>query len=1622
MSFLKSGNHKARVILFAITLTLIKSEAATNDVTGITPTMHITFNADSYVIDNGTATFTSSSLEGTSKYLNSPNGRAIHAGPMRPYFTINNLTTADAAYTVSTYATLGAVANGIIWSLRNASTATSLVLRRGANVNECVVTTGVTTNIVMSLPLCTGGDHTYHHYVLVVQPSGTTIYVDGYERATTVATEMAKRDKMQFGSRTGGLKVGETFGDGYLDDFRVYDAALSDAQILALCQELSSKGSEPGSISIKTGIRTTNNSHINHLPSNALMGALPIPRTSWNHTPQFADDKHYDGALSNLQNSAAIATEAKLYYTFSSIWYNGANTNQPNGALTRNYFDDNGTSYTITEPDGSISLPETGLTRGWEVMLTALPYEHADLFVIIASDQPMNDLYLPAVMVKVDSGDWKFYYGLAGLKTTMPGNYIWQGNSYGTDQPMLEGVNYVRVPLNNLTPASKIAIAHAPRNTSNKQRIGLAGLQVVSRESEDLNLNSYYQRSFSSSAQWNANSWENNNVGGLPWRDSTEQLPTEAILHISGNTSVTLPASGVVADSISLRGQPTAIGLYSGTINLIGKSILNTYELPANLTAQISSTLMGNKVYLAANNPNANDSSGGTIFSAFNNNIGELIVTSGTWLVNSQLPATTPITLGGGNLLFYATQILSNPIDLAQDTNIRVVPYVTGTLSGQLSGSRQLKKRGLGSLILNGGGSLGTLDWTDASTITFSGTQPFTMNNTAINGNNVTLELYAPVAVTGCLYLGQGTIKMNDDSDITVAAMRFADGASDRTSTIIQEDCTVNVTGSDTTPTKTSTLVLSHYFSTCNYQMRSSSFIAPNANAMLTWDGVTIWNIDASEVVLKGVNMVANGGRSAIMNLADSTLKLGANGIFSSMNNGERQFNLENSTLQATEDFTITELAVSSANAINLTGSVIFDANGFTICNQAKMAGAGKLIVTNSAAGSALVCLNAASTHSGGVTFGSGSLKITHKDALGSGTFQWTGGNLLLDVGVAVGSVKLEAGKTLQVKAGDQPSWRNSGYMIADSLTVDATAENPFQVVIDLDGKSRLLTRYPLILVNGLPPNFIDKLSVSFTNGGVDLPETTTVRLEQSAEGIFIVFENTLSVQRLFWRNGVPQGTWAATGVGDDWALDSAAGTLAAYTMYDGFTLGDTDKSVVLMTLAGIVAPAYLYANATTTDYLLQRTPADDDSQLVVPRSGFTKSGAAALVLDLPLVVTNDAPFEIEAGTVQINHSLGAPEAVVYSAESEPVTIPANMATNLHIDAAGTLAFRTPMQVISGKVTGAGTLDVRDGYVVWNTSGETFNGNLTVSGGTLEITYSKPFQNSSPQIMVESGATMIFAKVDASGYGITNNTYPIGIAGTLKMLDRDTNTRGLQLYDGAQVLLQGDKDAGLDLYRTTIFKLISGSAIIKPLDAADRHTSKGAIRVRNEFPDNPRTFNVMDAAAVLTLESHLTSGATNNLVIKTGSGTLRLSSANTTKSSFRIEQGTMLFDSDTDQTLDGAFTVINGTLAKANSGAMLIKGRVDVAEGGSLLLAAVEPESVAQALRVDALNLQGVIKVSNLQDMRNAHIYPVLTTSGQFTQEILGHVQLPKNHSARLSEDKTVLSIYKHGGSLILLR
>lgn len=147
------------------------------------------------------------------------------------------LSVEDEAFTIAFTAQTGTSANGLLFAF-GPTKGGGLSFRRDETPGSLAVCTGQNNECLLSVSK-DGSDVAYHHYALVQNNDGLTLYVDGEAIGDPVKPSGAViASKFQWRSRYGNNCAGENHGSGAIDALGVWKRALTPDEIKEVAEEM----------------------------------------------------------------------------------------------------------------------------------------------------------------------------------------------------------------------------------------------------------------------------------------------------------------------------------------------------------------------------------------------------------------------------------------------------------------------------------------------------------------------------------------------------------------------------------------------------------------------------------------------------------------------------------------------------------------------------------------------------------------------------------------------------------------------------------------------------------------------------------------------------------------------------------------------------------------------------------------------------------------------------------------------------------------------------------------------------------------------------------------------------------------------------------------------------------------------------------------------------------------------------------------------------------------------------------------------------------------------------------------------------------------------------------------
>jgi autotransporter-associated beta strand protein len=339
--------------------------------------------------------------------------------------------------------------------------------------------------------------------------------------------------------------------------------------------------------------------------------------------------------------------------------------------------------------------------------------------------------------------------------------------------------------------------------------------------------------------------------------------------------------------------------------------------------------------------------------------------------------------------------------------------------------------------------------------------------------------------------------------------------------------------------------------------------------------------------------------------------------------------------------------------------------------------------------------------------------------------------------------------------------------------------------------------------------------------------------------------------------------------------------------------------------------------NQSATNALTINSAVADNSA-----SSLTKTGSGTVVLTGANTYTGATT--ISAGTLQIGGagSLNSGTAV-------------SLAGGTTFDHASSAA-----QTLSGVISGTGALSKSGSGTLILSGLNTYTGGTTVTKGILALNKSSSGAGTiRGTATVAAGATLRLDTGDATGYN-TDGTRLSLInlnGGTLNVNTTSNETLGSATINMTGGLITGIANSNLDFY--------AGGSAINTLASATTSTISGMkINLRQ---NNGVTFTVAQGSTASGIDLDVSSvitnsaGFTNNVLTKAGTGTMRLTGANTYSTGTTISGGTLVA---------GIAGALGGGNVSVNAGKLELSSTLNLGSNATLSIAD------GATLKLDALN------------------------------------------------------------------
>lgn len=910
---------------------------------------------------------------------------------------------------------------------------------------------------------------------------------------------------------------------------------------------------------------------------------------------------------------------------------------------------------------------------------------------------------------------------------------------------------------------------------------------------------------------------------------TTLSLPSSTLMG-SGNVTAT-------AGDIQLNGNISVGGSQSYT-QIGGGGLFTGIELVAANT-----TLTGSSITLSGDvgKRNSDGNSLALDTSAANGtiNLNISLGRAGVWYV----PAAFTANAGTGTINVTGTGpsssgwrstpvTLTGAVNIPANVNSNAGVTINSTANGAVSGVFS------GSMSLTKQGA-GTLTLTGANT--YSGGTTISTGTLQVGNGGTTGSL------TGNI-VDNGTLAYNFSSAATLSlptSTLTGSGNVSATAGVIQFNGNITVGGSQT-----------YVQSGAPAFFEGLELLA--ASTTLTGSSITLAG-DVGDPNLPGISLTLN--TSAANGPINLNISLGRNGVWYTpanftANAGTGVVNVTGTGVGSTG---WTTTAVALTGAMNITGNVI--AGGpLTVTSTAPGSVSGVLsgAMSLTTQGASTLSLLNANTYTGATTINAGTLEIGATGAIASSPITVNAGTLRVDV----------TGKTLS-----SLTTNNSGAVLAlpavpgSTTTVSgAFTQSANYTVAPLFASLPVASATPINLLTAGSVAGAGAVTANFNQYG---PSRVTGSV--AINGNIVQLTIATGAANLIWNNAAGSGAWNVSG---DVNFNNS-GSNDVFESFDAVTFNDT-ATPGTVTLSGTLAPSSVTVNSVG-NYVFAGTGS------IMGAGSLTKSGTGTLTITT--ANSYAGPTTISGGTLQLGN--GTTDGSI--SETSSITNNGALVYNL-----------LGNQVYTGVISGSGTLTKTGPGSLTLTGADTYTGATTVSGGALTLSGAAN-SNSSSNIAMANGANLTFSI--ASGGGMFNKAIT-GAAGnvTFSVAGNTTDSGG---SDGTNFALSNTGAfTGTVIINTGLVAPGADSAFGNASNVIELNASNGSsaglVGTANRTLPNTRAIQLTTAGGNSIFRAYgattfeidgVISGAGN--FVKTDSGTVKLTGANTFAGTTRVGAGTL---------------------------------------------------------------------------------------------------------------------------------
>lgn len=663
------------------------------------------------------------------------------------------------------------------------------------------------------------------------------------------------------------------------------------------------------------------------------------------------------------------------------------------------------------------------------------------------------------------------------------------------------------------------------------------------------------------------------------------------------------------------------------------------------------------------------------------------------------------------------------------------------------------------------------------------------------------------------------------------------------------------------------------------------------------WDGYGILNVGggAGPAIAKVAGLRYDRNRStsqypSMMSVnANAVVDVGDQGI---VGQGTTKTLLNGGKLVATAN-SLWTAPMQIADAV--TGNIEVNTD-VIVTNSGAVSGTGALSKT----GAGALVLTGVSTYSGATTVSAGALALVTGGSCSNSAITLAGGTRSAVYMASAGGQWACGGLTYGTGSVDAEF--NFGAIppstVAAPIQVNGNIAFNGTLNVRVSGNVTTVGTYPLIkytgTLSGTPPTLPASLPAGLVANIVNNVANKSIDLHVTVGNV------------LTWADA--NGLWDI-GTSLNWKDPSS--TVVAYADGRAVQLDDTASgtSPIAITLDTTVNPAMVTAANATKDYSISGTGS------IVGFAGLAKKGAAKLTLSGAHAYSSGTV--VSEGTLQLGDGL---------ANNGYVTGPI-------IDDA-TLVFANALdQTNAIAVSGTGAVVKASSGTLTFSTRQTYTGGTVINGGVLDLTAGGGATGTiRGTATVNTGGILRLSTGDAIGYALTDRVNPINLVGGTMDVNIQSDGGGNQTLGGATINMTGGSITGTNTGNIDFFQ---GGSTLNTFASPNPSIITGV--PISPLRQGNTTFTVADGAAEYDLDitsvirTSPSGDAAGAVLIKAGTGTMRLGADNTFTNGVQVDAGTLVLDGSLPL---GATVTVNSGGSLAGNG--FTYDNITVNSGGTL--------------------------------------------------------------------------------------